>query len=56
MQNFTLTFLVFTYNINSTCKKFSFRFFDDFCRIFYIRKEKIDEKCFSQFSEHLKII
>ena len=48
MQNFTLTFHVFTYNINSTCKKFSFRF--------YIRKEKIDEKCFSQFSEHFKII
>ena len=43
MQNFTLTFRVFTYNINSTCKKFSFRFFEDFCRIFYIRKEKIDE-------------
>jgi ABC-type polysaccharide/polyol phosphate transport system ATPase subunit len=24
LQNFTLTFRVFTYNINSTCKKFSF--------------------------------
>ena len=56
MQNFTLTFHVFTYNINSTCKNFHLGFSIIFCRIFYIRKEKIDEKCFSQFSEHLKII
>lgn len=34
MQNFTLTFHVFTYNINSTCKKFSFRFFDNFLQDF----------------------
>lgn len=41
MQNFTLTFHVFTYNINSTCKKFSFRFFDDFCRIFTSGRKKL---------------
>lgn len=41
MQNFTLTFRVFTYNINSTCKKFSFRFFEDFCRIFTSGRKKL---------------
>lgn len=41
MQNFTLTFHVFTYNINSTCKKFSFRFFDNFCRIFTSGRKKL---------------
>ena len=40
MQNFTLTFHVFTYNINSTCKKFSFRFFDNFLRDFLHQEGK----------------
>lgn len=40
MQNFTLTFHVFTYNINSTCKKFSFRFFDNFFAGFFTSGRK----------------
>ena len=40
MQNFTLTFHVFTYNINSTCKKFSFRFFDNFLQDFLHQEGK----------------
>lgn len=41
MQNFTLTFHVFTYNINSTCKKFSFRFFDNFAGFFTSGRKKL---------------
>ena len=40
MQNFTLTFHVFTYNINSTCKKFSFRFFDNLLQDFIHQEGK----------------
>lgn len=40
MKNFTLTFHVFMYNINSTCKKFSFRFFEDFLQDFLHQEGK----------------
>ena len=40
MQNFTLTFRVFTYNINSTAKNFHLGFSRIFCRIFLHQEGK----------------
>ncbi len=40
MKNFTLTFRVIMYNINSTCKKFSISFSGDFLQDFLHQEGK----------------